>query len=79
MRSNFLPVSAVIVRGTRICPAGLRSRGVNGQVFAPAVKHTRRTPSVSVCETCHCAGDLGALLLDMLRHRDIVKQMRYTA
>ncbi|DBA86528.1 TPA: hypothetical protein ACH3X2_005503 [Trebouxia sp. C0005] len=37
-----------IVRGTRICPAGLRSRGVNGQVFAPAVKHTRRTPSAQV-------------------------------
>lgn len=37
-----------IVRGTRICPAGLRSRGVNGQVFAPAVKHTRGTPSAQV-------------------------------
>jgi len=66
MRSDFLPVFAAIVRGTRTCPAGLRSRGVNGQVFAPAVKHTRRTPSVSFCETGHCAGDLGALLLDML-------------
>ena len=72
IRCDFLSVSAAIVRGTRICPAGLRSRGVNGQVFAPAVKHTRRTPSVSVFETCHCARDLGALFLDMLRHRDIV-------
>jgi len=67
MRFDSLPVSAAIVRGTRICPAGLRSRGVNGQVFAPAAKHTRRTPSVSVYETCYCAGHLGALFLDMLQ------------
>lgn len=36
------------LRAIRLCPASLTSRGVNGQVFVPAVRHTRRTLSTQV-------------------------------
>ena len=40
-------LAAVTAKASRVCPATLRSRGINGQVLVPTLRPARRAASVS--------------------------------